>query len=72
MGPDPSAPDLASTTRRLAWAPDSPALHGIDVDYDPRVAAAWLSATAPGPRWQAGTFRCVDPACRLLRGRSPV
>lgn len=34
------APDLASKTRRLAWAPDSPALAAIEVDYEARVAVA--------------------------------
>jgi hypothetical protein len=33
-----SAPDLASKTRRLTWAPDSPALREIQMDYQPRVA----------------------------------
>jgi hypothetical protein len=33
-----SAPDLAAKTRRLTWAPDSPALAGLDVDYEGRVA----------------------------------
>lgn len=35
-----SAPDLASKTRRLAWASDSPALKGIGAGYDPRIAGA--------------------------------
>jgi hypothetical protein len=34
-----SAPDLASKTRRLAWAPDSPALQNLLLDYEPRIAA---------------------------------
>jgi hypothetical protein len=34
-----SAPDLASTTRRLAWAADSPAIAQLDLDYEPRTAA---------------------------------
>lgn len=32
-----SAPDLASKTRRLEWAKDSPAIAGLGVDYDPRL-----------------------------------
>lgn len=32
-----SAPDLASKTRRLVWAPDSPAFTGITPDYESRV-----------------------------------
>lgn len=31
-----SAPDLASTTRRFIWAPDSPALQDLSVDYEVR------------------------------------
>lgn len=34
-----SAPDLASKTRRLEWAADSPALQGLAVDYEPRTSA---------------------------------
>jgi hypothetical protein len=33
-----SAPDLASKTRRLEWAKDSPAFSGIHLDYGTRVA----------------------------------
>lgn len=33
-----SAPDLASKTRRLTWADDSPALQHLDIDYDARVS----------------------------------
>lgn len=33
-----SAPDLASKTRRLEWAFDSPALHMPDLDYEARTA----------------------------------
>jgi hypothetical protein len=33
-----SAPDLASTTRRLTWAADSPALQDIAPDYEARLA----------------------------------
>jgi hypothetical protein len=35
------APDLASTTRRHAWAADSPGLKLPGLDYSPRVGAAW-------------------------------
>jgi hypothetical protein len=35
-----SAPDLASKTRRLAWASDSPALSSLDVDYEARIAVS--------------------------------
>ncbi|QJU60943.1 hypothetical protein HL653_23825 (plasmid) [Sphingomonas sp. AP4-R1] len=34
-----SAPDLASKTRRLEWASDSPALALPELDYEPRVAS---------------------------------
>ncbi len=34
-----AAPDLASETRRLTWAADSPALVGLEAGYEPRAAA---------------------------------
>jgi hypothetical protein len=33
------APDLASRTRRLEWAADSPAFEDLKIDYEPRIAA---------------------------------
>jgi hypothetical protein len=35
-----AAPDLASRTRRLTWAADSPALAEMNTGYEPRVAGA--------------------------------
>lgn len=34
-----SAPDLASRTRRLAWAEGSPAFHTLQIDYEPRISS---------------------------------
>jgi hypothetical protein len=36
-----SAPDLASKTRRLEWAPDSPALTELTLDYEARVSGSF-------------------------------
>jgi hypothetical protein len=35
-----AAPDLASNTRRLTWAADSPALSALAAGYEPRVAGS--------------------------------
>lgn len=35
-----SAPDLANSTRRLSWHPDSPAFQEIQLDYEARIATA--------------------------------